>query len=514
MRRMVSLALALSLFSLDAVAHSRYEKKGGSLVENVLRSSTVEPSRYEVGTKKSGKTRVVNAYELPRPVSITGSVTLGDVISLLSQQGIEVKTVGDIPLTKSLSVSVKTSSVTELLDVVCKAADVWCDYSPTLGKLTVRATKIFTFSFFPEGSVRVSIGENEGGGYTGGGTESTSTGSSTSSGETANTGGGSSFFVYSNTNLNGFSFIEMLQEFFGKGVRFLPSPSGYVTVELTPSQWNFLNAYFVQDRERKEVVDVEVTLLRVDLNKNSQWGIDWDSLLYRKGRIHSVSFGFKAGVIEMGDKAFFQLATKSDPQVALITALSKYGKVFKVDSWHTQGLTGSIIPFGNYQKVKYFIVGSTSTDSGTETTATDKTVEVGFLGSLVVYKSDDGYYVDGAVNISEVLDWVTFNAEGVELKAPEVAGKKFRIATRLSSLDRTLVLGGFRISGFSSTEKAVPILHKIPVLGWLFKGKEDLSQNSEFVVLITLRRGREGITPEVEENIKKINAKLNLKIGG
>jgi hypothetical protein len=451
--------------------------------------------------------------KLSPPISVMGNVSFGEVLSIISQRGIKVKTVGDIPLSKVISVSMRTDSVQEFLDAVCRSADVWCSYDPYSKTLTVRDVRIFTFDFLPEGKVSVSIGEGGEGGEESSGRTGMGMGMGSGTGGMSGTGSGgeggsSSTFVYSNTNLSAFEFIGLLQEFFGKKIKFLPSQGGYITVALTPSQWEFLNSYFTQDRMRKEVVDVEITLLRVDLNKDFKWGIDWEGLMYRSGKIHSLSFGVNSGIITEEEKSFFQISTKSDPQAALINALSKYGKVYKVDSWHTQGLTGSLIPFGNYQRVKYFVVGSTSTDAGTETTITDKTVEVGFLGSLVVFKNVDGYYVEGSIDISEVLDWVKIKIQGAELKAPEVIGKKFRIATRLSSLGRTLVIGGFRVSGFQSTEKGVPILQKIPVLGWLFKGKEDLKQNSEFVVLITLKEGREGITPEaqdVQRKIKKLN---------
>ena len=502
---LVTILVALGFSSANA-EHSRYFKYG----DTALSPSTLAVIKRQTHSSGSRvdriRRKIEERYKFPKPVSVTGNISFGDILSIISQQGIKIKSVGDIPLSKVIPISMQTDSIPEFLNTVCKAADVWCDYDPVSRTLSLQATKVFTFDFFPEGKVTVSIGGSSRGSSRGDseGGDSTGEGSSSNGGSST-----SASFTYSNSNINGFAFVEMLQEFFGKDAKVLPSQNGYITVALTPSQWEFLNTYFNQNKSRKQVVDVEITLLRVDLNKDFQWGIDWDSLLYRSGKIHSLSFGFNAGTIIEGERAFFQIATKSDPQTALMTALSKYGKVYKVDSWHTQGLTGSLIPFGNYQEVKYFVIGSTSTNSGTETTAEDRTVEVGFLGSLTIYKNTDGCYVDGAINLSGISDWVTMQVNDWELRAPEIVGKRFRIATRLSTLDKTLVIGGFRISGYQSTKKAIPILHQIPVLGWLFKGKEDLRQNSEFVVLITLRKGREGLTPEVERRIREINSKVN-----
>jgi len=454
------------------------------------------------GKKKLFKTPLEIGNTLKKPVALLGVMTLGDVLSVLAEQGIQIKSKGNVPLDKKVVLSLKTNKVNEIVDTVCSAADVWCDYDPITRTLNITDKKVFTFDFFPEGQVLVSIGGTGGGGESGG--------SDSGSGEESGGGGatgGSASFVYQFQNIDRNSFLEMLGDSLGKTVKALAS-SNFITVSLSPSEWQFLNSYFNQRRTRRQVVDVEITLLRVDLKKQFQWGIDWNALMYRTDRaLHSVKFGFQSGTqiqISQGEAgSFVQFATNSNSQAALISALSQFGKVYKVDSWHTQGLTGAVIPFGNYQDIKYFTIGSTSTDSGTETTAEDKTVEVGFLGSLVVYNNVDGYYVDGAINLSSIMDWITLQLDKGELKAPEIEGKKFRIATRLNNLNTTLVVGGFRTHGFTSSESAIPLLHKIPVLGWLFKGKKNLKQDSEFVVLITLKKGREGLPEPIKANLDK-----------
>lgn len=444
---------------------------------------------------------------LKKPVSLQGVMTVGDVLTVLAEQGIQIKSQGNIPLNKEIVLSLKTDKVNEIVNTVCSAADIWCDYDPVTRTLHITDKKVFTFDFFPEGQVVVSIGGAGGGGENSGSSSDTGESGEENGGSSGGVTGGSASFVYQFQNIDRNTFFDMLGDVLGKNTKAIAS-SNFITVRLSPSEWRFLNSYFNQRKARRQVVDVEITLLRVDLKKQFQWGIDWNALMYRTDRaLRSVKFGFQSGTqlqISQGESGgFVQFATNSNSQSALITALSQFGKVYKVDSWHTQGLTGAVIPFGNYQDIKYFTVGSTSTDSGTETTAEDKTVEVGFLGSLVVYDNNDGYYVDGAINLSSVMDWITLQLDKGELKAPEIEGKKFRIATRLNNLDTTLVVGGFRTHGFTSSENAVPLLHKIPVLGWLFRGKKNLKQDSEFVVLITLKKGREGIPEPIKADLNK-----------
>ncbi len=48
-----------------------------------------------------------------------------------------------------------------------------------------------------------------------------------------------------------------------------------------------------------------------------------------------------------------------------------------------------------------------------------------------------------------------------------------------------LVIGGVTTTLNSNTVRKVPILGDIPVLGWLFKQKEDFEQGRELVVFVT-----------------------------
>lgn len=51
----------------------------------------------------------------------------------------------------------------------------------------------------------------------------------------------------------------------------------------------------------------------------------------------------------------------------------------------------------------------------------------------------------------------------------------------------TLVIGGIYTDQDSKTESGVPVLHRIPLLGWLFKTRTDLKPQNELLILITPR---------------------------
>jgi len=428
--------------------------------------------------------------------NLVGTVSLKTIYSLLAGEGIKI--VGDprVSLSTSVPLAISTDSTDELLDAFCSGADIWCDYSPIDRTLKVSKTKTFTFDFYPEGKVSVTVG-----GASIGGSDS---GENSDSREESGSRGkiGQESFTYTTTNVDQQTLLAYLQDTLK--VPFRASPQGFIQVKLTPSQWRELSSYFAKDSSRREVVDVKVTLLRVDLSKNFQYGIDWDMLVYHKtGAVRKIGASFLLSPITEGDKVALS-ATTASGDTNLITFLEKFGKVYKVDEWRTQGLTGTPIPFANYQEAGYFTMDVSQGDQSTEISITPQSKIVGFIGSLSVYKLDSGYFVDGAINLSSIYDWLTMTADKITLTYPETTGKKFRIATKLSDLNKTLVVGGFRIRGFENRSKAVPLLHKLPVLGWLFKGKSDLTTNSEFVVVIQLKKAKEGITPDVNSKLQKV----------
>jgi type IV pilus assembly protein PilQ len=51
----------------------------------------------------------------------------------------------------------------------------------------------------------------------------------------------------------------------------------------------------------------------------------------------------------------------------------------------------------------------------------------------------------------------------------------------------TLVIGGIYTTQDNKTESGVPVFHRIPLLGWLFKTRTDLKPQNELLILITPR---------------------------
>ncbi len=468
------------------------------------------------------KSSVAHKKTSRKKIKLAGRSSLFTALSLATDTwGFSFRLGKDVK-NKEISIVIETSDPAEFIDSVCMSADVWCDYIPSQGLVYVRAKKTFVVDVDPEGLVMSSYGGAQsglgagagagGGGEESGGEGGTSAGASAGAGSmgagaTGATGRALSYFI---KNLSYTEFVSLLTETFGIDV--VPSPLGYLQMSLSPSEYQKITRYFEESKKRTEIVNVEIKLLRVDLKDEFKWGVNWSAILsgFRVGKVTKAIFGVNSTALETTDpRGTIGLVTKGSTEPsAVLEALETYGDVHTVDSWYYQMKTGTPIPFANYRLERYITLGASQSQSTTEITADVNEDEVGFRGSLAVYKrGDNSYYVDGFVDISLIRDYteVTLPGGGVQ-KAPNIEGKGFRISTALTSLDRTIVVGGFRTLGITSEDKGVPLLQKIPILGYLFKGKKDLKQNSEFVVLITIKPSEEkhatDLLPEEEELLK------------
>ena len=69
---------------------------------------------------------------------------------------------------------------------------------------------------------------------------------------------------------------------------------------------------------------------------------------------------------------------------------------------------------------------------------------------------------------------------------PSIIKKEAKTEILIKSGD-TVVIGGVYTNLTSHTKRGVPLLSKIPVLGWLFKSEESRVERSELLIFLTPR---------------------------
>ena len=69
---------------------------------------------------------------------------------------------------------------------------------------------------------------------------------------------------------------------------------------------------------------------------------------------------------------------------------------------------------------------------------------------------------------------------------PPIVTQRARTTVQVGSGDTT-VIGGIFESEQSSASNRVPALHRIPILGWLFKSQADRESTDELLIFLTPR---------------------------
>jgi len=435
----------------------------------------------------------------PNPVKVFGEYKLSSLLSILGNAGINV-VIEDKIDNPTLLMNLETSSIQEFLNIVCKQANIWCSYDPVLRVVKIRKYKTFTVEFTPEGKITFSLGGGGGGGNGGGGGGNGGN-EGGNGGNGGGGGGGGQSFSYTISNLSAEDFINLVKEYFPTA-KIWASQQGYIMFSADPRTYREIVKYFKEKEKREERIYVDVELVRIDLKKEYQWGLNWSGIadIGRIQGLRHLQYSFQFLPLTTGDMGKFALLTSSGGERALFTLLSQYGKVYKVDSYYAQTRTGTPLPFRNYKLVRYFTVSVETDQNGNAIPNAElQQDEVGFRGVITVYKREKGeykYYVDGAVDLSAIADWITVNIAGNQLTAPEIVGQTFKISTPLRNLYSTIIVGGFRSKGINKNTNGMPGLMNSPAIGWLFKGKKDMSQTSEFLVVIHLRPAVEETSPE------------------
>ena len=427
-------------------------------------------------------------------ITIDGEVALRDLIPILSEKGVFLEVEPGIDVNKALLLTVSDMPIDRFLYYLGNILDVWVEFDGERARFFRKKECVFDTEFLA--SLNFSLGVTgtggRGGAATGGG------GGATGGGTTVSGRGGTAGSAFQYTIEEKVSDLPNLAGVLVWQDRNL----GFAVLSLSPSEYRKFRKVFEQVEKRTgEMVHVRVDLVRVDLNRKFRWGIDWSSLA------KNLKISAK-DVADFGAGGTIALAGK---QVRLLfSALEEYGRVYKVDTWDFVGRTGKLLSFNNYKVDRYANIITTASQGTVLTQPEERSVEVGFRGALKVIPSGGKYYVEGVIDISDVVDYYVFRQNGIEVQYPKTEGKKVRISVVSRKLPSTYLIGGFRILQKESDDRGVPLLSRIPLLGYLFKGVERSGGNSEFAFIITIDRYRSGYEEKYRSRVKDLGDVLKM----
>ena len=239
-------------------------------------------------------------------------------------------------------------------------------------------------------------------------------------------------------------------------------------------------------------VQIEATVVEVELNNNYQRGIDW-SFMNGPWNIGQSQRSFNFNPLNTpGSSGGLTIGYTSASLLVNLRLLEQFGSVRVLSSPSISALNNQIATLKVVDNVVYFDVKaqqSQQVNSGVLATyeTTPRTVPVGLTMSVVPQVSEDGTIsLLVRPSISRVVRFVTDPNPAlidVQNQVPEIRTREMESVLRLQEREIG-VLGGLMQDQRSSTEGGIPGVRQVPGLGQLLGQQDDSAQKSELVIFL------------------------------
>ena len=289
--------------------------------------------------------------------------------------------------------------------------------------------------------------------------------------------------------------------------------AGTMLVRTSPRKLKAISEFLLElqkKMERQIIIDAQI--LEVKLNDSFRFGIDWQYLGSRIARGTNIQFSFgitgEPGVEPppltairiqppeyKKNNPFNSLATTDNTwNVNFIDALQTFGTIKIVSNPHVRARHGQPAMFtsGTSQSYVDEITREEDTDSG-QVTYTINTAKVfdGILLGVIPFINNKQ---EANLQIFPIKSQVDQNSlalqeiipNGGKITLPKVEIKNVSTNVKVHNND-IVILGGLIDKYTSKDDQEVPGLGRIPLLGWLFKGKNDLEQVRELVIIMRIK---------------------------
>ncbi|MFM9913152.1 MAG: pilus (MSHA type) biogenesis protein MshL [Methylophilaceae bacterium] len=276
--------------------------------------------------------------------------------------------------------------------------------------------------------------------------------------------------------------------------------AGAITVMATERQHAFIQQYVdgVMASVQRQVL-IEATIVEVTLNDRFQQGIDW-SRLASNGSNSGFSFKQTLGGAAAGTGNQFVLGFSKSTVIgnlaASIRLLDTFGDTRVLSSPKIMALNNQAALLKVVDNIVYFKVDATAAviaAGGAITpptfTTTANTIPVGVVMSVTPQINANGNVsLNVRPTISRILSFVndpnpTLATAGVVSRIPQIQVREMESLLQVSS-GQTVVLGGLMQDNQTNSSDSVPGVSDLPLVGKLFKGKDDNRTKTELVIFL------------------------------
>ena len=284
--------------------------------------------------------------------------------------------------------------------------------------------------------------------------------------------------------------------------------NGIITVRATGKQHEKIQEFIAQimGSARRQVL-IEATVVEVELSDQYQQGINW-SLLQRGG----TGFQFKqaatgqsgAGIgLVAGNTASMFILDYLNPTsrlgnlAASVSLLESFGKVKVLSSPKLSVMNNQTAILRVVDNLVYFVINVTTTAPTSTSSAfstystTPNTVPIGITMSVTPQISDsDTVQINLHPSISRLLGYVNDPNPSLALATPPVVSRIPVTSTReMESIlkiesNQIAVMGGLMQDTATNNTDSIPGLSGIPLVGELFKQRNDTTKKTELVIFL------------------------------
>lgn len=271
------------------------------------------------------------------------------------------------------------------------------------------------------------------------------------------------------------------------GRRLIINPiAGSVFVTAPPATLALVESYIKSfEASVQRQVLVEAKIVRVSLNKEFRFGINWQLLTNRaKLNLGPAPTSTSGVALTFGGGS-------SKVSVAL-EALESQGEVAVLSSPMITALNNQLAVFDATNDEVFFSVTSTpilGTNGGivaVTTEAQPQQISVGIvLNVLAQIGADNVITMQIRPQLSEIARIDSFvTPEGGKITAPVITRRETDTMARVRG-GETIVIGGLTQTRRDRTRTGVPGLRRVPGVGGLFGGRSDVEEKDELVIFLT-----------------------------
>jgi general secretion pathway protein D len=272
--------------------------------------------------------------------------------------------------------------------------------------------------------------------------------------------------------------------------------NGIITVRATGKQHERIQEFIdqVMTSARRQVL-IEATIVEVRLSDNYQQGIDWSVLATDGKGFNFVQNGAGLPAASTGSlltMGYFNPTSKFGDIAASITLLESFGNVKVLSSPKLSVMNNQTAMLRVVDNKVYFTVNSTVSPCTAPCvpivayTTTVSSVPIGFTMSVTPQINDsDTVLINIRPSITRLLTDAIDPTPGLAVQntVPQTSTREMESMLKIEN-NQTAVLGGLMEDQMSKLTDETPGLGSIPLLGNLFKNRNDKTQKTELVIFL------------------------------